>query len=222
MKKENSKEKIILKGEKREILGKKVKKLRKEGWLPANIYGREIKSQSIKVKIKDFIKAYKKAGTTQIIYLSLKGEKKELPVLIQNVQKHPTTDSFLHADFRHVNLASTIKTLIPLKLKGESEAVKSGEGVLLSLTEELMVEALPQNLPEKIEIDISSLKKINDEIRVKDLKIVGDYKIVEPPNKVIVRIIAHKEETTESQVVSPETVEVTKEKKEETNSPNTS
>lgn len=211
--KEKPEDKIQILVEKRNIFGKKVKRLRKEGLLPANIFGQEVKSQSVQLPIKDFARVFRKAGESQIIFLKIKGKEEEFPALIQNVQTHPVTGEFLHVDFRFVNLKKKIKTEVPIKFVGESEAIKQNKGVLLTLTETLEIEALPAAIPKKIEIDISSLKELNDEIKVKDVKTNGEYLIIEPPEKVIVRITAHKEETTEPQVVAPETVEVTTEKK---------
>lgn len=205
---------ITLEATKRDIFGKKLKKLRKEGILPANIFGQEIKSQAISIKAKEFARIYRKVGQTQVIYLHLKEEEKDLPVLIQNVQKDPVTDLFLHVDFRHINLEKKLQTAVPLKFVGESEAVKLNKGVLLTMMEEIMIEALPNAIPHYIEVDLTPLKELNQEIRVKDLKSTADYSIVDEPEKIIVRITAHKEESTESQVVAPETVEVTTEKKE--------
>lgn len=211
--KEKTENKIQILVEKRSIFGKKVKKLRKEGILPANIFGQEVKSQAVQLPVKDFARVFRKAGESQIIFLKIKGKEEEFPALIQNVQTHPVTGEFLHVDFRFVNLKKKIKTEVPIKFVGESEAIKQNKGVLLTFTETLEIEALPAAIPKKIEIDISSLKELNDEIRVKDVKTTGEYLIIEPPEKVIVRITAHKEETTESQVAAPETVEVAKEKK---------
>lgn len=205
--------KLNLKSKKRTVLGKKVKKLRKDGWLPANIFGQEIKSQAVSVPIKEFAKVYRIVGQTQILYLHLDDEKKELPVLIQNVQKHPITHQYLHVDFRHVNLEKKLQTAVPVKFVGESEAIKLNKGVLLTINEEIMIEALPNAIPQFIEVDLTSLKELNQEIKIKDVKPSGKYSIVDDPNKILVRITAHKEESTESQVATPETVEVTTEKK---------
>lgn len=212
VKKAGDKDKIQLTVQKRNIFGKKLKALRKQGRLPANIFGEDIKSQAVMLLIKEFLQAYRKAGQTQIVYLQL-DSKEELPVLIQNVQYHPVTDFLLHADFRKVDLKKKVETEVPMKFVGESEAVVQNKGILLTISESLRVEALPGAIPNLIEIDISPLKELNDEIKVKDIKVDGDYLIKENPEKTVVRITAHKEETVETQVVAPEAVEVTTEKK---------
>lgn len=208
-------DKLTLEVKKRDIFGKKLKALRKQGILPANIFAEDIKSQAININTKEFNKIYRKAGETQIVYLVLNNE--ELPVLIQNAQKHPVTDAFLHVEFRKVNLAKKLEIEAPVKFIGESDAVVQNKGVILTLTETLLVEALPNAIPKTIEVDISSLKELNDEIKVKNLTPVGDYIFKDSPEKVIVRISQHKEESVETtQVAAPESVEVTTEKADET------
>jgi large subunit ribosomal protein L25 len=172
-----------------------------------------MKSQALQLPVKEFMFVYKKAHETHIVYLQFKGQ--EIPVLIQNVQHHPVTDILLHVDFRKVNLKKKIETEIPIKLIGESEAVHLNKGILLTLNETLLIEALPEDLPEDVEIDISILKEMNDEIKIKDLKAKGPYEFKGDPEQTIVRISEHKEEDITPQVVAPETVEITGEKKEE-------
>jgi len=216
-KKRDDGHKIKLVVQKRTVFGKKLKGLRKQGKLPANIFGENIKSQAVVLPVKEFLQTYRKAGETQIVYVGL--DNKELPVLIQNLQHHPVTDFLLHVDFRKVDLEKKIETDVPLKFVGRSEAVVQNKGILLPLAESLRVEALPGDIPKLIEIDISSLKELNDEIKVQEIKVKGGYVIKESPEKTAVRITVHKEETIETQVVAPDTVEVTTEKKAEAEAP---
>ncbi len=198
---------------KREIFGKKLKAVRAQNKLPANIFGENFTSQAVTVAFKDFIKVFKKAGETQIVTLTLDNQK--LPILIKNVQYHPVSRLILHIDLRKVDLTKKIETEVPIKLIGESPAVGQNKGVLLTLAESVMVEALPQAIPTAIEVNITHLKELNDEIKVKDLPTSADYVFKDDAEKVIVRISEHKEESIETQVVAPETVEVTTEKKDE-------
>lgn len=198
---------------KREIFGKKLNAVRAQNMLPANIFGENFTSQAVTVAFKDFIKVFKKAGETQVISLTLDTQK--ISVLIRNVQYHPVSRLILHIDLRKVDLTKKIETEVPVKLTGESPAVGQNKGVLLTLSESVMVEALPQSIPTSIDIDITRLKELNDEIKVKDLPTSADYVFKDDGEKVIVRISEHKEESIETQVVAPETVEVTTEKKDE-------
>lgn len=200
----------------RNIFGRKLKKLRAEGFIPANIYGPEFKSQAISVNFKDFIKVYKVAKETGIVNLQLDG--KQIPVLIKNLQRHPVNDNILHIDFRKIDLTKKIETQVPVKIIGTSKAVKELGGVLLTQSESLLIEALPQNIPPAIEVDISSLNEIGQEIKVADLPKVSTYEIKSPPDKVIVSVIAHKEESTtpETTTVTPEVLTESKPEEETT------
>jgi len=210
---DNQKEKNFLTVTKREVFGKKLGKLRKQGLVPANIYGEKFESTAVQVNFKDFVKTFKKAGETQIVYVKI--EDQELPILIQNLQKHPLTNQLLHVDFRKVNLNKKIETEVPVKLIGESDAVLQSKGILLTISDSVLVEALPQEIPAEIEIDISILKELGDEILVSSLKPTGNFIFKDDPEKVIARISEHKEESIEVQVATPDAVEITTEKKEE-------
>jgi large subunit ribosomal protein L25 len=211
--KKTSKTKLVLEVQKREIFGKKLKALRKTGVLPGNIFGESMESKAVMLPLIELKHTFKKAGETQIVYLKIDGE--ELPVLIQNLQFHPMTAYPLHVDFRKVNLKKKIETEVPIKLVGESEAVNQNKGILLNMAESVLVEALPEDIPQEIEIDLSVLKELDDQVAIKDLKVTGEFILKDDPEKVIVRITEHKEESIETQVVSPDTVEVTTEKKDD-------
>lgn len=201
-----STEKLILSVIPRSIFGKKLRKIRHEGIIPANIFGPEFKSISISVQFGDFVKTYKKAKETGIIYLTL--DKEEIPVLIKQVQRHPVNDSILHVDFRKVDLKKKIQTEVPVKTTGVSEAVNQKAGVLLTLSETLLVEALPGDIPQQIDVDISSIKELGKEIKVSDLPKSTVYEIKTPADKVVVSVVEHKEEsvTPETTAAAPEVI----------------
>lgn len=160
---------LTLQAKQREVLGRKVKTLRKEGLVPAHIFGHNVKTSHISVGEEDFEEILKEAGETSIINLKADGQKR--PVLIRGVQTHPVTDKILHVDFYQVSLREKVKVEVPLEIIGESLAVEKKRGLLLTPVSEVEVEALPQNLPEKIEVDISVLANVGDAVHVKDLKI---------------------------------------------------
>ncbi len=162
-------EQIPLVAEKRSVLGRKVKSLRRQGIIPAHVFGHKVKTEHIQVKAHDFKKVFETAGETGIIALSVGTEKK--PVLIRGTQVHPLTDDLLHIDFYQVNLSEKVTVNVPLEIIGESPAVEKKIGLLLTPVTEVEVEALPGDLPENIEVDISNLTNIDDEIKVKDLKV---------------------------------------------------
>jgi large subunit ribosomal protein L25 len=160
--------KTILKADKRTIEGRKVKNLRKEGIIPGNISGKKVKSQAVQVNLKEFEKIYKEAGETGLLTLALGNE--ERPVLIHNLQVHPITDEPVHIDFLQVDLKEKVEADIPVELIGESPAEKQSIGTVVQHINEIKVEALPTDLPEKFEVDISALSEVDQSIMVKDLK----------------------------------------------------
>lgn len=205
--------KIELNVEPRTIIGKKVKRLREKGYIPATVYGPDFKSQSIQVPTKDFLKVYKTAHETGIVLLKL--DKEQIPTLIKNLQRHPIDSFILHADFRKIDLKQKMETAVPVKMIGESEAVVQKGGVLLTQAESIMVEALPEDIPQSIDIDISILKDIGQEIKVSDLAKSSKYEVKDAGDKVIVSVIAHKEESITPEVAAPVTEVITEKKPEE-------
>ena len=162
-------EQVPLTAQKRTVLGRRVKALRREGVIPAHVFGHKVKTIHVQIKASEFDKVFEKAGETGIIDLAVDGEKR--PVLVKNVQTHPVSDIPLHIDFYQVNLAEKVKVDVPLEIIGEAPAVHKKIGLLLTPVTELEVEALPADLPEKIEVDVSNFENVGDEIKVKDLKV---------------------------------------------------
>lgn len=205
-------ESIELEAQKRELVGKSQNSLRKEGFLPSVIYGHNFESLPIQIKYSDFEKVFKKAGESTLINLKITspaGEKEE-PAVIKDIQKDPVSDKVIHADFYKVNLKEKIKAKIPLVLIGESEAVRAG-GVLVKTVNELEVEALPQDLPHELHIDISSLKNFEDHILVKDISLSDKVKIEADSEDIVALVQEPRQEIVEEAAApSVEDVEVIK------------
>lgn len=202
---------VNLKADKRKVTGRKVKKLRSEGLVPANVYGNGVDSVSIQIVDTDFAKTYKVAGETSIVNLELDKEKR--PVLIHNVQKHPVTGEVVHVDLLQVNLKKKVTTSVPVEIEGESPVEKSGAGTVVILLQELEIEALPMDIPEKFAIDATTLIEVDQTVKVGELKYdkskvevkVDAEEIVvkvEPPQKEEV-IVAPVAETTEGEGEMP-------------------
>jgi large subunit ribosomal protein L25 len=183
-----------LKVDKRQVVGRKVKKLRREGVLPANIYGKKTASVTIQVNLAEFQKIYQAAGETGIIELEVEGEKEVRPVLIHHLQVHPVTDEPLHVAFHQVILTERTTATIPIEFSGESPAVAQKIGIFVQPIAALEVEALPADLPEKLTVDIAGLREIGEAVFVKEIKVdrqkveikAGENEIVakiEPPAK---------------------------------------
>lgn len=186
-------DKQTLNAQKRSVFGRKVKTLRNEGLLPANLYGKKIKSNALQVDMGDFFNVYKKAGETGLIELKLstKSSKKinKVTVLVSDVQTNPTTDKPIHVDFRKVDLKEKIVASVPIETTGESPAEKQGLGTIVLHIDQVEVEALPTNLPEKFEIDLGKLEDIDQAIQIKDISIEkSKVDIKADPEQIVVKV----------------------------------
>ena len=182
MKKENPK----LKAEKRVITGKKVKQLRKQGILPSTVYGQEMEPLTIQVNEKEVDEIFSRIGESGLVDLII--DDKVMPVLFRNPQFHPVVGNLLHIDCYKVNLKEKITSVVPLEFVGESEAVKAGN-ILVTVLNEVEIEALPADFPEKIDVDLSKLVDLESMITVADLDV--DKKILElktDTDQVIVKV----------------------------------
>lgn len=162
-------DRLSLNAEERKVVGKKVKKLRQDGLLPGHIFGKGVEGELVAVKASDFLKTFHLAGETGLIDLKI-GSEKVRPVLVREVQHDPVTSQLIHIDFYQVNLTEKVKVPVPLILIGEQpESVHLGETIVLQTLNEVEVEALPTDLVEKIEVDITPLKQIDDAVTVAQL-----------------------------------------------------
>jgi len=155
----------------REVLGRKVRMMRREGFTPGHVYGKNTETEHVAVNTKDFLRVLSEAGETGLVDLKI-GAEKIRPVLIRGLQHHPLSGVVLHIDFYQVNLTEKVQVPVPIVLIGEQpESVHMGETVVLQPLSEVQVEALPTDLIENIEVDITSLKNVEDAITVADLKV---------------------------------------------------
>ncbi len=203
-----------LTAQKREILGKKVKNLKKLGLIPAEFYGHGMENFHLSVPAKDFLKIWKQAGESTLIKLEI-GEKK-FNVLIHDIDKNYLTDEISHIDFYNVKMDEKIKIKIPVSFEGVAPAIKEKGGVLVKSMHELEVEALPVDLPHRIEVDLSSLSEIGSSILVKDLNVDKKVKILIDGRTVVASIIeAAKEEEVPAATMTVEDIKVETEEKKE-------
>lgn len=162
-------DRLSLQAEERILLGKKVKNLRKDGKLPGHVFGKGLETEHVSVDGKTFLKTFKEAGETGLIDLKI-GTEKVKPVMVRGVQYDPVSGQPIHIDFYQVSLTQKVKVPVPLVLIGEQpESVHLGETIVLQTLNEVQVEALPTDLVENIEVDISSLQNIDDAITVGQL-----------------------------------------------------
>lgn len=182
-------DRLSLQAEERSLLGKKVKNLRKDGKLPAHVFGKGLDSEVVAVNTSDFLKTFHLAGETGLIDLKV-GSEKVRPVLIREVQHDPISGLPIHIDFYQVNLSVKVKVPVPLVLIGEQpESVHLGETIILQTLNEVSVEALPTDLIEKIEVDISILKNVDDAITLASLNYDKDkLTIYDDPESIVVKL----------------------------------
>lgn len=195
-------EAITLLVKKRDITGKQVKKLRFQGLIPASVFGREIKSISISVPQREFLQIYRKVGETGLIELKLDNQSHH--TLVSNVQIHPVSRLPLHVEFHAVNLKEKITANVPLELIGESPAVQNNIGLLLQTLNEVEVEALPADLPEKIGIDVSKLANIDEQITVGELAIPQGVTLITPSEEIVVKVASAVSEETKKELEAEE------------------
>lgn len=198
--------------QKRTIKGSKVKRLRKKGIIPCSLYGKKVNSQNIQVDEKAFLKIYSYAGDTKLIDLKVENDK-TYPVLIHQIQKHPVNLNILSVDFLAVSLKDVVKVFVPVVPLGTPKAVSEKIGVCLQPLQEIEIECLPTDLPEKIEADVTSLSKIGDVLTVSDIKVSDKIKILSDASQVVFTIsdLVQKEKVEEE--VTPHEAEAITQKK---------
>ena len=175
-----------LKAKPRPELGKGVKNLRNQGFLPAVLYGEGVLSQPIAISFKDFEKAYKEAGESTLLKLEVDG--KSYNVLIHDISFDPLRDHPIHADFYAVRMDKEIRATVRLEFMGESPAVKNLGGILIKVVQELEVEAFPQDLPHEIQINLDVLTELQSRILVKDIPSPKGVKILANADELVVLV----------------------------------
>ncbi len=207
-------ENIVIEAVKREVIGKKVKALRREGKLPAIVYGHQFSPMPILLDYRQASRSLSGVSSSQLVELNVDGQK--IPVLVRERQHHPISGNLLHVDFLAVSMTEVLRAFVPIELEGEAPAVKELGGVLVTGLEEIEVECLPKDLPEKIIVDLSKLEKIGDGIYVKDLLMPAGVEVLSDSEEMVVLITAPEGEEVEAEIAEgfePEVIE--KGKKEE-------
>lgn len=216
----NKSDKIELQAEPRSVLGSRVRALRQSGYIPAILYGKGQEAMPLQFPKKDFMRAFQEAGESTLVYVKVGGQ--SYPTIIHDVSRDKIKDDVIHADFYKVSLSEKIKAKVPVVFTGESPVVKDLAGVFIRNLNELAVEALPQNLPHEILVDISSLKNFGDQILVRHVNLGKDIVIETDSETIIATVQAPKsEEELAAELAAPtagveEVKVIEKEKKEET------
>lgn len=182
---------IILNSKIRE--DKNPRALRAESKIPAELYGPDIKNQSLTLDYNEFERAYDEAGESSLITLKTP-DGKDVNILIGEAQKDPVKDKFIHVDLRQVSMTEKIEAEASLVFVGEALAVKELGGIFAPAKSTLLIKALPTDLVSEIEIDISTLATFNDKITVADVKLPQGIEAVDEPETMIANVTEPREE----------------------------
>ena len=194
-------EKIELKATNREIVGKKVRFLRREGIIPVHLFGHGIESAALQCDAVKLRQVLAQAGRTKLIGLKLDRAKKPRNVVVREIQKNPITGELIHVDFYQVMMAKKIKVEVPIVLTAEVPALKSKENMLLQELNSLTVECFPDQIPDRVELDPSSLTEAGQAIQVKDIMVGGGVTVLNDPEQMVMKINLRPVEKIEEEVV---------------------
>jgi large subunit ribosomal protein L25 len=183
-------EKVVLQADKRDIIGKQVGALRRAGKLPAVLYGHSIDSTPILLDAHQTALTLSRLTSSSLVTINLEG--KEYPTLVREKQRHPLKRHLMHLDFQVLSLTEKTHVRVGIELQGSAPALKTYDATLVHGLTELEVECLPQDMPERVVVDISGLAEPGDSIHVRDLKLPGALEIISDPDDVIVSITAAK------------------------------
>lgn len=192
-----------LTAQKRELSGKKVKNLRKNGLIPASVFGPKKASSNLQVNTKDFSKLFKEVSFNKFFDLEIENEPK-FKVLIKEVQKNPVTDQILSAAFYQVAEDRKITVDVPLRFIGESMAVKQNLGFLIAQYTTIKLNCFPKDLPSEIVVDLVALETPTDTILVSSIKLEEGVTLdssIDPESAIAYIGTAQKEEALEAKSV---------------------
>ena len=213
-------EEVVIKANHRSVLGKQVKAIRREGKLPAVIYGHHIDPISIELDMRDASRSLTGLAPSTLVTVEVEGEPHK--TLVREKQRNKITGMLLHVDFLEVSMKEKLRTQVYIEITGVSPAVKEFDGIVMTGASEVEVEALPQDLPERLFVNISSLENIGDGIYVSDLEVPAGVKILDDPETMIVLVTAQAAEEEEAAPVveaveggEPEVIEHGKQEEEE-------
>lgn len=199
-------DKLELKVANREMLGKKVKHLRRQGITPVHLFGHGIKSLALQCNTVQIERVLAQAEQTGLISLKLDNERRPRTVMVRAFDRDWRKGQLLHVDFYQVKLKEKLKLEVPVVLVGEAPAMKFKDTMLEHELDTLTIECLPAKIPTNIEVDISSFTEPGQAIRVKDITLGKDIAILNDPELVVAKISWQPVEKVEE--VAEELVEV--------------
>jgi large subunit ribosomal protein L25 len=193
--------------------GKSPSALRTEEFIPAVYYSAGKDAVSIAVPLKEFLKVYKEAGESSAVTLTIGGEK--ISTLIHSIQRDPIKNNPVHVDFLIIDMNKEIEVPIQIEFTGLAEAEKLGLGTLVKVLYEIQIKGLPKDMPHTLEVDVTNLATLEDQIHVSDIKVPHGITVITPAEEVVALIAAFKEEKEEEVPVDLSAIEVEKKGKKE-------
>ena len=202
-------EKAVIKATRRTVTGKKVGALRREGKLPGVIYGHHLEPIAITMDQREASRTLATLTSSSLVNIELEGQMHA--TLVREKQKNYVRGTLLHVDFLAVSLTEKIRASVAIDIHGVSPAVKDYNGVVINGLESIEVESLPQDLPERVVVDISGLKNIGDGIYVRDLALASNVIVHTDKDEMIVVVTGSSAEETivegEAAMAEPEVIE---------------
>jgi large subunit ribosomal protein L25 len=198
-------DKVVLKATERKLTGRHVRALRRSGQLPGVIYGHNVEPVSISLDAREASRVLGKLSSSSLITVDVEG--KEYPSLVREKQMNYIKRNLIHVDFQVVSLTEKIRANVGIVLTGNSIAVKDFNAMLINGLTELEVEAFPQDLPERVVVDIGALAKIGDAIHVKDISLSDKVTVLSAADEMVILATAPAKEEVE-EVVTPEAIAV--------------
>ena len=180
-------ETLTLTLEPRKIIGKEVKKLRREGILPIAVFGQNISPYNAQVNERDFMKVVNKAGYTSLITLEVQGEITQ-QAFVQELQRHPVSLRIIHADLHVVDVNQPMTVDVPIILFGENRQVEANRAILNQPIHSIQIHALPTNIPHQIDVDVSGLADFGDSIQLRDIEFPGNVEVLADMDEVVVTL----------------------------------
>lgn len=191
---------LVLNAQPRTVTGRRrVRRLRKTGYIPAVLYGPGIEPRNLQVRAQDVERLLRRGGTTQLVDLFIDGEEEPHKVLIRDVQRHPIRRDLLHVDLFQVSLREKIEVEVPIVLVGHSPAVEAGLGTVNQVLDTIALRCFPTDIPAHIEVDLSQLTAEHDVIRAAELPLPERVELAEDPEAAVVVLEYITEEAAEEE-----------------------
>jgi len=209
-------ERATLQAQKRTVLGKRVRQLRRQGILPGNVFGnRQHASVPVQVDGHEFDHTLKSHGRTTIYRMVINPDGGEETVLVRHIEREPVSGAIQHVDFMHVEMNQPLRVKVPIHLTGVAPAIKTFDGILLHQLDSVEVEALPNDLPDALTLDISGITELNTPLYVRDIAVPPRVTILTTEDEGVVTVtpprVAVAEEAAPEAAPEPAQTEQTEE-----------